>query len=68
TDLTTYKNGDLVPIYPNLDQYHMRLNYNQQIYNQGEAVPDIVIPAREGETYSLPERMTFNILDNQGKQ
>ncbi|HAA5629481.1 TPA_asm: cell surface protein [Listeria monocytogenes] len=68
TDLTTYKNGDLVPIYPNLDQYHMRLNYNQQIYNQGEAVPDIVIPTREGETYSLPERMTFNILDNQGKQ
>lgn len=68
TDLTTYKNGDLVPIYPNLDQYHMRLNYNQQIYNQGEAVPDIVIPAKEGETYSLPERMTFNILDDQGKQ
>ncbi|HCJ4364264.1 TPA: cell surface protein, partial [Listeria innocua] len=34
----------------------------------GEAVPDIVIPAKEGETYSLPERMTFNILDDQGKQ
>ncbi|HCJ4504551.1 TPA: cell surface protein, partial [Listeria innocua] len=68
TDLTTYKNGDLVSIYPNLDQYHMRLNYNQEIYNQGEAVPDIVIPAKEGETYSLPERMTFNILDDQGKQ
>ncbi|MBC2121392.1 MucBP domain-containing protein [Listeria marthii] len=68
TDLTTYKNGDLVPVYPNLDQYHMRLNYNQQIYNQGAAVPDIVIPAKEGETYSLPERMTFNILDDQGNQ
>ncbi|UHP10691.1 MucBP domain-containing protein [Listeria marthii] len=68
TDLTTYKNGGLVPVYPNLDQYHMRLNYNQQIYNQGEAVPDIVISAKEGETYSLPERMTFNILDDQGNQ
>ncbi|EAC4145465.1 MucBP domain-containing protein [Listeria monocytogenes] len=68
TDLTTYKNGDLVPVYPNLDQYHMRLNYNQQIYSQGEAVSDIVLSAKEGETYSLPERMTFNIIDDKGNE
>ncbi|MBC2255689.1 MucBP domain-containing protein [Listeria ivanovii] len=65
-DLTTYKDGSLVPLYPNLDQYHMLLDYNQQVYNQGEQVPDIVLDSKEGETYSLPEKMTFSILDNQG--
>ncbi|EOD4727214.1 MucBP domain-containing protein [Listeria monocytogenes] len=66
TDLSTFDDGSLVPNYPNLDQYHMMLDYNQQIYNQGETVPDIVLPKKEGDTYSLPERMTFNILDSEG--
>ncbi|ECK6840012.1 cell surface protein, partial [Listeria monocytogenes] len=66
TDLATFDNGTLMPNYPDLDQYHMLLDYNQQIYNQGESVPDIVIPKKKGETYSLPERMTFNILDPEG--
>ncbi|EAK8466324.1 cell surface protein, partial [Listeria monocytogenes] len=66
SDLSTFDDGSLVPNYPNLDQYHMILDYNQQIYNQGETVPDIVLPKKEGDTYSLPERMTFNILDSDG--
>ncbi|EKB1221411.1 MucBP domain-containing protein [Listeria monocytogenes] len=65
-DLSTFDDGSLVPNYPNLDQYHMILDYNQQIYNQGETVPDIVLTKKEGDTYSLPERMTFNILDSEG--
>ncbi|EAC9834118.1 MucBP domain-containing protein, partial [Listeria monocytogenes] len=66
TDLSTFDYGTLVPNYPNLDQYHMILDYNQQIYNQDETVPDIVLSKKEGDTYSLPERMTFNILDPEG--
>ncbi|MBC1926166.1 MucBP domain-containing protein, partial [Listeria innocua] len=65
-DLTKIQNGDLVPLYPNLDQYHMQLDYNNQLYNQGEAVPDIVIQGKEGDSYSLPERMTFNIVNDKG--
>ncbi|EGQ0538654.1 MucBP domain-containing protein [Listeria monocytogenes] len=65
-DLSTFDYGTLVPNYPNLDQYHMILDYNQQIYNQDETVPDIVLSKKEGDAYSLPERMTFNILDPEG--
>ncbi|EAE8347319.1 cell surface protein [Listeria monocytogenes] len=66
TDLTTFDNGTVVNDYPNIAQYHMLLDYNQQIYNQGQQVSDIVISSKEGETYSLPETMTFNIIDDQG--
>ncbi|MBC1466961.1 MucBP domain-containing protein [Listeria welshimeri] len=66
TDLTTFDDGTLVTYYPEVDQYHMLLDYNQQIYNQGQQVPDIVMSSKVGETYSLPEMMTFNILDEQG--
>ncbi|EAF6699943.1 cell surface protein [Listeria monocytogenes] len=68
TDLTTLENGALLPVYPNLAQYHGLLDYNQQLYNQGELVPDIVLPTKEGETYSLPERMSFTIIDDQGNK
>ncbi|WP_221637789.1 MucBP domain-containing protein [Listeria seeligeri] len=65
-DLTTYNNGSFVPTYPNLNQYRMLLDYNQQVYYQNQVVPDIVIKGKEGEPYSLPKKMIFNILDNQG--
>ncbi|MBC2199950.1 MucBP domain-containing protein [Listeria welshimeri] len=65
-DLTTYQNGDFVPFYSNLDQYKVQLDYNQQIYNQNQVVPDIVIPGKEGDAYSLPKEMNFNIMDDQG--
>ncbi|MBC1340026.1 MucBP domain-containing protein [Listeria welshimeri] len=67
-DFSTLKDGAFVPLYPNLDQYKVQLDYNQQIYNQNQVVPDIVLEGKEGETYSLPKQMTFNIIDNQGKR
>ncbi|MBC1611353.1 MucBP domain-containing protein [Listeria welshimeri] len=65
-DLTTYQDGDFVPFYSNLDQYKVQLDYNQQIYNQNQVVPDIVIPGKEGDAYSLPKEMNFNIMDDKG--
>ncbi|MBC1342722.1 MucBP domain-containing protein [Listeria welshimeri] len=65
-DLTTFQNGDFVPFYSNLDQYKVQLDYNQQIYNQNQVVPDIVIPGKEGDAYSLPKEMNFNIMDDKG--
>ncbi|MCU85213.1 cell surface protein [Listeria monocytogenes] len=65
-DLTSFRNGSLVPAYPDLNQFHMILDYNQQLYNQGQAVPDVVLSMKEGETYSLPEKMTFKVVDNYG--
>ncbi|MBC1620947.1 MucBP domain-containing protein [Listeria welshimeri] len=67
-DFSTIKDGAFVPLYPNLDQYKVQLDYNQQIYNQNQVVPDIVLEGKEGETYSLPKQMIFNIIDNQGKR
>lgn len=46
----------------------MILNYNNQLYNQGEAVPDIVIQGKEGDSYSLPEKMIFNIVNDKGNE
>ncbi|MBC2298141.1 MucBP domain-containing protein [Listeria welshimeri] len=66
SDFSTLKDGDFVPLYPNLDQYKVQLDYNRQIYNQGQVVPDIVLPGKEGDTYSLPAKMTFNIIDDKG--
>ncbi|MBC2015119.1 MucBP domain-containing protein [Listeria welshimeri] len=65
-DFSTLKDGAFVPLYPNLDQYKVQLDYNQQIYNQNQLVPDIVIPGKEGDTYSLPTKMNFNIIDDKG--
>ncbi|MBF2411960.1 MucBP domain-containing protein [Listeria welshimeri] len=65
-DFSTLKYGDFVPLYPNLDQYQVKLDYNQQTYNQNQVVPDIVIPGKEGDTYSLPKEMNFNIIDDKG--
>ncbi|MBF2471571.1 MucBP domain-containing protein [Listeria welshimeri] len=65
-DFSTLKDGDFVPLYPNLDQYQVKLDYNQQTYNQNQVVPDIVIPGKEGDTYSLPKEMSFNIIDDKG--
>ncbi|WP_086445465.1 MucBP domain-containing protein [Candidatus Enterococcus lemimoniae] len=67
-NLMTYKNGSLIPRYPNLDKYHMQLDYNKQLYNQGEQVPNIVLQSKIDETYSLPEKMTFKILDAEGNE
>ncbi|EAC5025192.1 cell surface protein [Listeria monocytogenes] len=67
TDLTSFRNGSLVPAYPDLNQFHMILDYNQQLYNQGQTVPDVVLSMKEGETYALPEKMTFKVVDNYGK-
>ncbi|MBC1625131.1 MucBP domain-containing protein [Listeria welshimeri] len=66
SDFSTLKDGDFVPLYPNLDQYKVQLDYNRQIYNQNQVVPDIVIPGKEGDTYSLPAKMNFNIIDDNG--
>ncbi|MGE8075760.1 MucBP domain-containing protein [Listeria welshimeri] len=66
SDFSTLKDGDFVPLYPNLDQYKVQLDYNRQTYNQNQVVPDIVIPGKEGDTYSLPEEMSFNIIDDKG--
>ncbi|MBC1679162.1 MucBP domain-containing protein [Listeria welshimeri] len=66
SDFSTLKDGDFVPLYPNLDQYKVQLDYNRQIYNQNQVVPDIVIPGKEGDTYSLPAKMNFNIIDDKG--
>ncbi|EKA2561937.1 MucBP domain-containing protein, partial [Listeria monocytogenes] len=65
-NLTTYNGGSFVPNYPNLAQYQMKLDYNQQVYSQEEPIPDIVIPSKEGESYSLPSKMTFNIVNDKG--
>ncbi|MBF2639352.1 MucBP domain-containing protein [Listeria welshimeri] len=65
-DFTQMKNGDFVPLYPNLDQYQVKLDYNQQTYNQNQVVPDIVLQGKEGDAYSLPAKMTFNIIDDKG--
>lgn len=65
-DLSTFKNGDFIPLYPNLDKYQVKLDYNQQTYNQNEQVGDIVIQSKEDETYSLPKRVYFNIIDDKG--
>ncbi|MBC1319097.1 MucBP domain-containing protein [Listeria welshimeri] len=66
SDFSTLKDGAFVPLYPNLDQYKVQLDYNRQTYNQGQVVPDIVLPGKEGDTYSLPAKMTFNIIDDKG--
>ncbi|MBC2279354.1 MucBP domain-containing protein [Listeria welshimeri] len=65
-DFSTLKDGAFVPLYPNLDQYKVQLDYNRQTYNQNQVVPDIVIPGKEGDTYSLPAKMNFNIIDDKG--
>ncbi|MBS9366192.1 MucBP domain-containing protein, partial [Listeria welshimeri] len=66
TDFSTLKDGAFVPLYPNLDKYQVKLDYNQQTYNQNQVVPNIVIPGKEGDTYSLPKKMNFNIIDDKG--
>ncbi|MBC1288847.1 MucBP domain-containing protein [Listeria welshimeri] len=66
SDFSTLKDGAFVPLYPNLDKYQVKLDYNQQTYNQNQVVPDIVLPGKEGDTYSLPAKMTFNIIDDKG--
>ncbi|MBC2359923.1 MucBP domain-containing protein [Listeria welshimeri] len=66
SDFSTLKDGAFVPLYPNLDQYKVQLDYNRQTYNQGQVVPDIILPGKEGDTYSLPAKMTFNIIDDKG--
>ncbi|MBC2345688.1 MucBP domain-containing protein [Listeria welshimeri] len=66
TDFSTLKDGAFVPLYPNLDKYQVKLDYNQQTYNQNQVVPDIVIHGKEGDTYSLPKKMNFNIIDDKG--
>ncbi|HBI6117948.1 TPA: MucBP domain-containing protein, partial [Listeria monocytogenes] len=65
-NLMTYAEGALVPLYPNLDQYQGVLDYNQQLYKLGQPIPDMVLPTKEGETYSLPETMMFKIINDQG--
>ncbi|MBC1741731.1 MucBP domain-containing protein [Listeria welshimeri] len=65
-DFTTFKNGDFVPHYPNLDQYKLKLDFNKQVYSQNQVVPDIVLQGKEGDAYNLPERMNFNIIDDKG--
>ncbi|CAK19960.1 MucBP domain-containing protein [Listeria welshimeri] len=65
-DFSILKDGAFVPLYPNLDQYKVQLDYNRQTYNQNQVVPDIVIPGKEGDTYSLPAKMNFNIIDDKG--
>ncbi|MBC1606374.1 MucBP domain-containing protein [Listeria welshimeri] len=65
-DFSTLKDGAFVPLYPNLNQYKVQLDYNRQTYNQNQVVPDIVIPGKEGDTYSLPAKMNFNIIDDKG--
>lgn len=64
-DLTTYLDGGFVPLYPDLDKYTFKLNYNGVSYGQNTH-PDISIPTLIGETYSLPERMMFTIQDAAG--
>ncbi|MBC1288846.1 MucBP domain-containing protein [Listeria welshimeri] len=66
TDFSTLKDGAFVPLYPNLDKYQVKLDYNQQTYNQNQVVSDIVIHGKEGDTYSLPKKMNFNIIDDKG--
>lgn len=64
-DLTTYLDGGFVHLYPDLDKYTFKLNYNGVSYGQNTH-PDISIPTLIGETYSLPERMMFTIQDAAG--
>ncbi|MGM0303915.1 hypothetical protein IGI66_003580 [Enterococcus sp. AZ048] len=67
-DLSKYKEGSLIPIYPKLDKYKVLLDYNQKIYSQGEQVSDILLSGKLGEHYQVPEEMKFTIIDDEGNE
>lgn len=63
-DLATLKNN-MVEFYPDIVNYSYLLDYNQQTYEQNTLMPDIVIQKQLGDTYTLPEKMTFDIQNSQ---
>lgn len=69
-DFTTMKNGDLVPLYPNLASYTVRSTIIDGVsceYQQNETVNDIVLEKRIGDSYTLPENFEFNIYNEKGE-
>ncbi|MBS7575928.1 MULTISPECIES: MucBP domain-containing protein [unclassified Enterococcus] len=63
-DFSSLENGVFVTNHPNLSEYHTVLEYTEQRYEQNETVNEISIPARIGESYSLPNSFTFTIRNN----
>ncbi|OQO72634.1 hypothetical protein BH746_11870 [Enterococcus faecalis] len=72
SNLTTLKNGDFVPLYPNLEKYTVRME--QEIagktysYQQNQVVAPIELEKKIGDAYELPKRIRFTIQDEKGLQ
>lgn len=59
--------GSLIDITDDeIAKYTVELDYNNQVYKQGDSVEDIIIPTKVGEKYSLPEMVKFVMKDEAG--
>lgn len=67
-DLTTFGDGSLSAEYPNLEQYSYQLDYDQSIHLQNSTIPDITVPTKIGDSYTLPDKVRFYILDPNGNR
>lgn len=67
-DLTTFGDGSLSAEYPNLEQYSYQLDYDQFIHLQNSTIPDITVPTKIGDSYTLPDKVRFYILDPNGNR
>ncbi|MGK0675189.1 MucBP domain-containing protein [Enterococcus faecalis] len=66
-DFSAMKNGDFVALYPNLDQYTVKLDYNGHTYQQNETVAEIIFSKDIGDSYTLPKQVRFTIQDERGQ-
>jgi LPXTG-motif cell wall-anchored protein len=65
--IKVYKPEGIVPVTDDeISKYTVELDYNNQNYKQGENVEDVIIPAKVGEKYSLPEMVRFVMKDEVG--
>lgn len=71
SDFTTLKNGDFVPLYPNLEKYTVRMEQEiaGQTYNyqQNQLVGPIEFEKKIGDHYELPQKIRFTIQDEKGQ-
>lgn len=71
SDFTTLKNGDFVPLYPNLEKYTVRMEQEVagQTYNyqQNQLVGPIEFEKKIGDHYELPQKIRFTIQDEKGQ-
>lgn len=64
-----YKPEGLVPVTDDeISKYTVELDYDGHTYHQGDAMSDITIQTKIGDTYSLPDTMKLVIKDENGNR